>query len=187
MKVLKEILFGQQKQSDDLNSTVTRMIYNALAEKGYNVKGDFTDDYVGVAASVESYINDVVAGKHPVDDIFELIVGRKSVEVVKQGAPCVVTKQSVSDESTKIKFRVISIDDSITGENKLEEVATTTVKSSIPEFVPDDSRYYYTMAEKLKNKILPTVPEKAKEELAGNDYAIALSCVMHYFDIKENI
>lgn len=188
MKVLKEVLFGQQKQSNDLNETVTRMIYNDLMQKGYNVKGVSDEDHQGVFKSIEQYINGVIQGKHQPDDIFELIAGRKSVQVIKEGGPCILSMSSVSDESTKIKFRVLSLTDHIESEHELEERAklvatpTETVKQPL-----DDSRYYASMAEKLKNKILPTVPEIAKKELAGNDYAIALSCVVHYFDIKEEI
>lgn len=187
MQLLKDVLFGQQKQSNDLNETVTRMVYNALTSKGYDVKGTSETDHQGVAKAVELYINDVIQGKHEPDDIFELITGRKSVQIVKEGVPCVVSMNSVSDESTKIKFRVISLEDNIAAEHELTEKPVEPTQSSVQEFVPDDNRYFYNMAEKLKNKILPTVPTKAKEELAGNDYAIALSCVTHYFNIKDEI
>ena len=188
MKLLKDVLFGQQKQSNDLNETVTRIIYNALLAKGYAVEDNAAEDHKVVVEAISKYINDVIMGGLPADDIFELIAGRKSVNIIKEGVPCVLSVSSVSDESTKVKFRVISLDDSISGEHQLEEKAVAPVEAApTSEFVPDDGRYYYHMAERLKDKILPTVPTKAKEELAGNDYAIALSCVMHYFNIKEEI
>lgn len=179
MQGLKSVLFGQQKQADSINTTITRMIYNVLVEGGYNVGGD---DLASIEKEVLRYVTDVVDGKPALDnDILELVVGPDSVAVLNSAQPMTVVSSPVSAESTKVKFRIVSLGDAVaTPEVELGTVAPTAgvstsakASSSSPKF---SEFSYYEQACILRDELVPLASDAAKAELENEPFALALIC-----------
>ena len=176
---LKDVLFGQQKQSNALNETCTRMIYRMLTSQGYVLDGT----YEKVIEELSRYAQDVINGKHRPSEIFEMICGRTAVLIVEQNIPCQFSTSPLSDESTKIIFSVTAVGADVK-DAPLPASKPIPVTENVTTVV-DGEGHYLSIANRLRDKIVPTVPQAAKDELGNNDYAIALSCVPAYFGIDN--
>lgn len=184
MQNLKDVLFGQQKQSDGINTTITRMIYNVLISGGYDVGHH---DIKVVEDEVRRYVTAVSEGSPTLDnDIFELIVGPESVAVLNSGVPYYVSAEPVSAESTKVKFRIYATGAEV--EAPEPELSTLTADYSKQERNDNSVNSYeqfsfYQQACALRDEIIPTASAAARAELQDEPFALALVCAKAYWGV----
>lgn len=177
---VKEVLFGQQKQSNEINTIIAEEVCKELLKLGYF--GIDEESHAVVTEGITRFVNDVNDKIELASLAFKFIAGRKSVKAIEDDVPRQVVVSPISDESTKVTFRV----EPLLGEVEPEQldVEVNEVKNT-PDIKDIDRFSFREQAEMLKNKLVPLASDVARKELADNEYALALVCAKGYFTKGE--
>lgn len=184
---VKSTLFGNQKQANVINDAVVAIVAQYLDGEGVDMS-TLESTATGIYETLQEVAH---TGMTSHGEMFvQLVAGRKSYDVLKEGLPYIVTQNQPNAESPKINFRVI-----VVGEEEPEDVVEngekdvyTGVKFDKPAAAPDEVlNPDDTVAEqvrKLKDAILPMCPDAVKAEIS-DEYAQALYCAQAYFEYNS--
>ena len=179
---VKAVLFGNQKQANVINEAVVQIVAEYLDAESCSMEDE---------ESVVHQIYDVLQlytknGVDRDDYTFVLLVtGPKSLQVLQDGVPYVITYDQPSIESPKHNFRITALGEEpeVEVSSSLPSVHATQFDkpAASPEEVIDPQDTIAEQTRKLKDAILPMVPESYKAEIT-DEYAQALSVAKDYFE-----
>lgn len=180
LEVVKHVMFGLQRQANVINDAVVKIIARGIV----NFNGDdscLASENI-FADTVVSFLNKAVADNNVSDEtLLMLIAGEQSLACLKAEGPKMVTSDYISDDSPKRNFRITmlgsaSVDNSYDVDIKKPE-------GPVLQAYDGHELTYREQAEKLKDDILPIVPEAMRAEISDNDYMLALCAAPYYFSI----
>lgn len=184
---VKAVLFGNQKQANVINDAVVAIVTQFLDGNGVDMSTQNT-----TAEGIYTTLKECAEyGLSKENEVFvQLVAGRNSYNVLKEGSPYIVSQNQPNADSPKYNFRIQIVgeeapDDEVESGDKEMYTGMKFEKpaASLDEVInPDD-----TIAEqvrKLKDAILPMCPEGVKSEVE-NEYAQALYCAQAYFDYNS--
>lgn len=177
---IKKLLFGNQKQANAINDSVVKIVseYFYTHESELTVDGD-------LATKMYTMIQNITAGERTEDysqDLFlQLVCGPESFATWESGVPFIVTADQPSTESPKYNFRIYPLGAEVPEEKEEDTSLHIAAKPLVgPDEVYDDKDDFPTRARKIKDAILPMVPESVKKEI-DNEYAQALCCAEYFY------
>lgn len=175
---VKHVLFGLQKQANVINESVVTIVTRKLLEI-YGADAVMSED--AVAKTIESYLIEARDSDSVDDLLVMLIAGEQSLQNIKAIGPTYVDVVQPNPESPKVNFRVC-----VLGEETLVERNSNVGYKSI-DVSPSDTSIredddFSTRARKIKDCILPSVPDAVKAEIPDNEYAQALCCAEYYYN-----
>lgn len=184
---VKATLFGNQKQANVINDSVVAIVAQYLDGASVNM-----DTQESTAEGIHSVLTSVAHNGMDKDgEMFvQLVAGRKSYDVLKEGLPYIITQNQPNVDSPKYNFRIL-----VVGEEDPEDVVEngekdvyTGVKfdrpAAAPEEVLNPEDTIAEQVQKLKDAILPMCPEAVKSEIQ-DEYAQALYCAQAYFEYNS--
>lgn len=184
LKSVKNVLFGLQKQSNVTNDSVVYYVASQL-KSSFNQQWSTDGEVVEL---IKKYLDKCINSYMGDDDelTVALIAGKQSLANIKANKPTIVVIEPISETSPKCKIRV-----NVLGEDPAEEDNTyeaelhnPIAKPTIgPDEVYDPSDDFATRARKIKDAILPLIPQGVKEEIPDNEYAQALCCAEYYYKL----
>lgn len=184
---IKQVIFGLQKQANVTNVAVVKLIARELSSTLGFASSSSTEE---VGKAIEEYLNKVISKEISDynEDVVMLIVGEESLANMKSGSPVCLYSEPISDTSPKCIYRIAILGEETAIDNSGElDVAETgsglgpKVISGVAPNRADGSIDFRKMAEDLKHAILPNVPTRVKEDLAGDEYAQCLVCAKQFF------
>lgn len=190
---VKHVIFGLQKQASVQNDAVCIIISREITKHMTASALETQDSFI---EACKEYIQRCIDGKiEPDENAFMLLCGKDSLSALGVPGPRVVDIIQPSIESPKLLFRVGKLGETAhtalsgdTSANAHEADTTSSVDSTSTHREIDvhinETDSFAVKAEKLKNLILPCVPEAVKTEIPDNEYAQALVCAEAYFDFK---
>ena len=182
LEVVKHVMFGLQKQSSVINDAVVKIVANVNCNLG-DIMADedsFRDAVVRVLQRAIDYCD--------VDDnLVMLIAGEQSLANSKEPGPKIVQFSKLSDDSPKYNFRIVRLENStIDTSYTVAQAVETPIEVTPADYnaVSSKEESYRDKVEKLKNDILPLVPEAVKAELGtDNEYMLCLCISDYYFNL----
>lgn len=184
---VKAVLFGNQKQANVINDSVVAIVAQYLDGANQDMS---TQE--ATAASIYTELKACAdAGLSERNSTFiQLVSGRKSYDVLKEGLPYVVSQNQPNVDSPKYNFRILvvgedDVEDTVeNGEGDVYAGMKFDKPAAAPDEVlnPDDT--VADQVRKLKDAILPMCPDGVKQEL-DDEYAQALYCAQAYFDYNS--
>ena len=180
---VKHVLFGNQRQSDVINEAVVKIVARGLLEVGSVSSLDSEDN---VVMTIRDYLQNLVDNNQFGNETLVMLVsGEQSLANLKSVGPKVVTYDQPNPDSPKYAFRVIMLGQSenidMSAMVSAYRQATNVVKADSNDDCPyeqDDD--FPTRARKIKDAILPLVPNAVKSEIQ-DEYAQALCCAEYYY------
>jgi len=184
---VKAILFGNQKQANVINDAVVAIVAQFLDGKG----ADMSTQNVTAESIYMTLKECAETGLSKENETFiQLVAGRKSYAVLKEGVPFIVSQNQPNVDSPKYNFRILEVgtedveDEVENGEKEMYAGMRFERPAASPDEVinPDDTIAEQTR--KLKDAILPMCPEAVKTEIP-DEYAQALYCAQAYFSYNS--
>lgn len=182
LKAIKECLFGLQKQANVINDAVVVLVAKELANSGYTSFNTSEE----VKDVIEKYLQSIItdANVSVNKDFLMLIVGPQGVANIEAVGPKMVYVDKPSVESPKWIFRIHMLGEDAAVEHEAHE-GEAAIHVSKPAVSPDEvyspSDDFYTRACKIKDAILPMVPDAVKAEIKDNEFAQALCCAEYFY------
>ncbi len=184
--IAKEVLFGGQKQSSDINDSVASICAERISE--YQ---DFSD-HVSFRNSVVSYLSAVVNGEINTsgEEIYiMLLTGLKSYEMLKSGeivrVSCVPA--SNDNDSLKINFRIKPFFDVENEDNAISQQVSTGAEELVLEDIDRDDFSPKDIVQAIVRRVVPIVPTAVKEELDNDELKIALYGYEDYMKYNSGV
>lgn len=178
---VKHVLFGNQKQANVTNEAVVKIVARGISE----VKGaNSLNSESSFVEACRDYLQMVIEAKTTgTDTLIMLLAGEKSLANLNDIGPKQVYVNQPNPESPKHVFRILMLGqeaevDMSAEDNVIPVSSGASVSTSCPYERDDDIP---TKARKIKDAILPLVPDIVKKELAGNEYAQALYEAEYYY------
>lgn len=184
---MKKLLFGNQKQANVINDAVVTFA-DAFFRDTLDPKYD-TDEFE-MYQKMYQLLKEVTdfGPKHTRDaDLFVMFVcGVESYNIWLSKLPFVLTAEKPSTESPKYNFRISYLGQEAQVEPEEVESLKPAAKPAVgPDEVYSDDDTYTERARKIKEAIIPMVPDAVREELKDNEYAQALCCAEYYYGFKS--
>lgn len=184
LKSVKECLFGLQKQANAINDGVVVAVCKELMKNGYT-SFNSSDE---VQEALHELLNKVLAADAMVDEtVMMLICGPQSVANLKATGPKTLYIDKPSTESPKWIFRINMLGDDAVVEHE-GEVGSQPIPVQKPAVSPDEvtspNDDFQTRADKIRDAIMPMVPDAVKTEVSDT-YAQALCCAEYFYGYSK--
>lgn len=184
LKSVKECLFGLQKQANAINDGVVVAVCKELMRHGYASFNDADE----VQEALHELLNKVLASDATVDEtVMMLICGPQSVANLQATGPKTLYIDKPSTESPKWIFRINMLGEDAVVEHE-GEVGSQPIPVQKPAVSPDEvtspNDDFQTRADKIRDAIMPMVPDAVKTEVS-DPYAQALCCAEYFYGYNK--
>lgn len=193
---VKHVLFGNQKQANVINDSVTYMVAGMLAEL---TSAEFLTSEEAVTMSIHSYLEDAARGAIRPNETFVLLTaGKQSLECLQMEGEKQADVTCPNPESPKHLFRIHMVgEDPDTGILDLPEqnMGTVTDQFKISEgtgrpHVEDRDITWNKdetaaqRVERLTKMLAPLCPTAVAGELGGDEKSMAIYAAEYYYANK---
>lgn len=184
---VKAVLFGNQKQANVINDSVVAIVAQFLDGRSVDMSTQ-NSTAEGIYITLKECAEQGLSKENEM--FIQLVAGRKSYAVLKDGSPFIVSQNQPNTDSPKYNFRILVVgtedteDEAENGEKEMYTGMKFERPAASPDEVlcPDDT--ISEQVRKLKDAILPMCPDAVKSELT-DEYAQALYCASAYFDYNS--
>lgn len=185
---VKHVLFGNQKQANVINEAVVKLVARGLCEVSTSSACDSEESVIKAITEYFQTLVDNQTQGNPT--LIMLMGGEQSLANLREVGPKVVIAEQPNPESPKYIFRIrmLGVDD---GDVDMSAESSETTGSEFPAmntpevecpYEPTDD--FPTRARKIKDAILPLIPDGVKMEIPNDEYAQALCCAEYYYKNK---
>lgn len=169
-KVVKAVLFGNQKQASVINEGVVAIVGRGIAEatsgdSALASEHDFVD-------AVTSFLQTSVDNGKPVNSVILMLVGgeRSLLALQAEGPKCVMC-ESAGPETPKYNFGIYMLGEQAPAATE-SHIEGIPVPTDMSKFTPEAQKKFEDMSytaqrDFLVNAITPLVPEAVKAELSN--------------------
>lgn len=186
---MKRVLFGNQKQANVINDSVALYITRNALELGALEATSLYSEQT-IVSSLSSYLEGLTIDSYSSnvnDDFILMLCGKQSLANLSSIGPKYCSVEQPNPESPKHNFRILmlgetpDLDTSADVETPHIERPKVDMKTVYNE--QDD---FMTRATKIKDAILPLVPDAVKTEIPNNEWAQALCCSEYFYNYHRD-
>lgn len=169
-KVVKAVLFGNQKQASVINEGVIAIVGRGIAEATTGDSALASEN--AFVEAVTSFLQTSVDNGKPINTIILMLVGgeRSLLALQAEGPKCVLC-ESAGPETPKYNFGIYMLGEQapVAADGNIEG---TPVSADMPKFTPEAQKKFEDMSysaqrDFLVSVITPLVPEAVKAELSN--------------------
>lgn len=172
-EVVKDVLFGKQKQANVINDGVVAIVGRGIAEA---TSGDAAlSSELNFVDAVQSFLQTSVDNGKPVNAmILMLLGGEESLLCLQEEGPKTIICESAGPDTPKYRFGICMLGASPEpspkslgmGTGSFDGMMNPPESAPVGEFKPEDMSYT-AQRDFLIKAIVPLVPEAVKEELSS--------------------